>query len=62
LDKDKTRFQRLKETHDKLWSYCIRGGEFDEKGMWKPSKSGLGMGFVFDWLNSKFGEDFIRYE
>ena len=61
-DKGITRFQRLKETHPKLYEYCIGGGEWNKKGMWQPSNSGLGMGFVFDWLNEQFGEDFIRYK
>lgn len=61
-DRGITRFQRLKETHPKLYRYCIDGGEWNEKGMWQPSNSGLGMGFVFEWLNEQFGEDFIRYK
>jgi hypothetical protein len=62
LNKGISRFQRLKETHEKLYNYCIGGGEFNERGMWQPSKRGLGMGFVFDWLNEQFGDDFIRYK
>lgn len=62
LDKGVTRFQRLKITHPRLYEYCIGGGEFNEKGMWQPSKTGLGMGFVFDWLNEKFGDGFIEYK
>lgn len=61
-DKGLTRFQRLKQTHPKLYSYCIGGGEFNERGMWQPTKTGLGMGFVFDWLNENLRDDFIRYE
>ena len=61
-DRGITRFQRLKETHPKLYRYCIDGGEWNEKGMWQPSNSGLGMGFVFEWLNKQFGEDFIKYK
>lgn len=45
------RFQRLKQTHPKLWSYCIHGGEYGEDGMWRPSKTGLGMGKVLDYIN-----------
>lgn len=62
LDKGVTRFQRLKITHPRLYEYCIGGGEFNENGMWQPSKTGLGMGFVFDWLNEKFGDGFIEYK
>lgn len=62
LDKGLTRFQRLKITHPRLYEYCIGGGEFNKRGMWQPSKTGLGMGFVFDWLNEKFGDGFIEYK
>lgn len=64
------RFLRLKETHPKQYNYCINGGEFDENGIWKPNKLGLGMGHVFDELNYiyekelKSGEikPFIKYK
>ena len=62
MDRGITRFQRLKETHPKLYEYCIGGGEWNDRRMWQPSNSGLGMGFVFDWLNEQFGEKFIRYK
>lgn len=61
LEKGKTRFQRLKETHPKQYSYCMNGGEF-VNGLWQPNKQGLGMRYVFDELNSLYGDDFIRYE
>ena len=44
------RFQRLKEIHPKLWDYCINGGEYGEDGMWRPSRTGLGMGKVLDYI------------
>ena len=56
-----TRFQRLKETHPRLYEYCINGGEYIE-GRMTPDKQGLGMGKVFDQLNALYGDDFIRYE
>ena len=62
LDKTPTRFQRLKITHPKLYQYCIYGGEFNDVGMWQPNKAGLGMGFVFDWLNEQYGDGFIDYK
>lgn len=62
LEKGKTRFQRLKETHPQLYNYCINGGEFDEQGMWIPNRKGLGLKFVFDSLNNIYGPNFIRYE
>lgn len=62
LEKGKTRFQLLKETHPRLYEYCMGGGEFDENGMWQPNTKGLGLKFVFDKLNEIYGKDFIRYE
>lgn len=62
LEKGETRFQRLKTTHPKQYAYCIGGGAYDEDGIWKPNKDGLGMGHVFDELNKIYGEDFIRYK
>lgn len=55
------RFERLKETHPRQYKYCIEGGEFDENGIWKPNKQGLGMKHVFDELNEIYGEGFIKY-
>ena len=58
-----SRFLRLKETHPKLYDYCMNGGEYDqEDGMWKPNKQGLGMRHVFEALNKIYGDDFIKYE
>lgn len=59
-----SRFKRLKETHPKQYNYCIRGGNYDIDGLWKPDNRGLGMGHVFDELNklySKGGKPFIDY-
>ena len=50
LEKQPNRFQRLKQTHPQLWNYCINGGEFNEDGMWQPSRTGLGLGFVLDYI------------
>lgn len=61
LEKEPSRFQRLKETHPRQYEYCIGGGEYDENGVWKPNKEGLGMGHVFDELNKIYGDDFIKY-
>ena len=54
-------FAKLKETHPRQWAFCIGGGEYNEEGYWQPSKEGLGLGHVFDELNSIYGEDFIKY-
>lgn len=62
LEKGETRFQRLKRTHPKQYAYCLGGGAYDEDGLWKPDKNGLGMKHVFDVLNEIYGKDFIRYE
>lgn len=56
-----SRFQRLKQTHPRQYEYCIGGGEYDENGVWKPNKKGLGMGHVFDELNKIYGDGFIKY-
>lgn len=55
------RFERLKITHPRQYEYCIGGGEYDENGVWKPNKQGLGLGHVFDELNKIYGDDFIKY-
>lgn len=62
LDKEPTRFQMLKETHPKQYKYCLGGGEYDENGVWKPNKDGLGMKHIFDEINSIYGDGFIKYE
>ncbi len=62
LEKGESRFERLKQTHPSLYNYCINGGAFDpEDGLWKPTKNGLGMGFVFDWCNENIKNFKIRY-
>ena len=61
LEKEPSRFQRLKETHPRQYEYCIGGGEYDEDGTWKPNKQGLGMGHVFEELNKIYGDGFIKY-
>ena len=50
LEKEPNRFQRLAETHPKLYNYCINGGEYNEDGVWQPSKTGLGMGKVLEYI------------
>lgn len=50
LEKEPNRFQRMKITHPKLWNYCINGGAYDEDEMWKPTKEGLGMAKVLDYI------------
>lgn len=54
LEKEPNRFQELKKTHPKQWNYCINGGEYDENGVWKPSKDGLGMCKVLDYIGVNY--------
>ena len=61
LEKEPTRFQRLKQTHPRLYEYCMNGGEYKD-GKWIPNKQGLGMAHVFEELNEIYGEDFIKYK
>ena len=61
LEKGESRFERLKKTHPRQYEYCIGGGEYDQDGIWKPNKQGLGMGHVFDELNKIYGDGFIKY-
>lgn len=51
------RFLDLKETHPRQYDYCINGGQYDESGMWIPSKEGLGLGKVLDYIGVKYKED-----
>ena len=61
LEKGLSRFQRMKQTHPKLYKYCIDGGCFNADGLWQPNQQGLGLGFVIETINSIYGKDFIRY-
>lgn len=54
LEKSPNRFQRLKETHPRQYEYCIGGGEYNEEGKWVPSKEGLGLGKVLDYIGVKY--------
>ena len=60
LEKEPSRFQRLKQTHPRQYEYCIGGGEYVD-GVWQPNRQGLGMGHVFDELNKIYGDGFIKY-
>lgn len=53
LEKEPNRFQRLKETHPRQYQYCIGGGEMVD-GKWQPSKEGLGLGYVLDYIGVKY--------
>ena len=51
------RFLDLKESHPRQYDYCINGGQYDESGKWIPSKEGLGLGKVLDYIGVKYKED-----
>lgn len=53
LEKEPNRFQRLKETHPRQYEYCINGGEMVD-GKWQPSKEGLGLGKVLDYIKVRY--------
>lgn len=59
ITQDTERFLRLKEVEPKKYDYVMRGGKFDEKGLWIPH-NGLGYKFVIDWLNEHGNMD-IKY-
>lgn len=64
LEKEPNRYQQLAKTHPQLYDYCMRGGKFDDEGMWIPDK-GLGMAFILDYINLKWwndGDEAIRDE
>lgn len=50
LEKTPNRFQRLKDTHPRQYDHCINGGEYNGDGQWQPSKDGLGLGKVLDYI------------
>lgn len=49
-DDDENRFVKMKETHPKIYDYCINGGKY-ENGLWIPDEKGLGIGHVLDTIN-----------
>ena len=53
LEKEPNRFQRLKETHPRQYEYCISGGEMVD-GKWQPSKEGLGLCKVLDYIGVNY--------
>ncbi len=50
MEQEPNRFQRMQISHPKLWEYCVGGGEWVD-GKWLPSKEGLGIGFVLDYIH-----------
>ena len=68
LEKRPNHFEIIdRVSNPKLRDYCFAGGAFDEDGLWKPSKEGLGYWFVMKWINVHGGfnmyiPEFERYE
>ena len=56
LEKEPNKFQMLATINPQLYDYCMRGGKYDESGMWIPDK-GLGMAKVLDYINVKWWND-----
>lgn len=64
LEKRPNRFETMAVNNPKLWDYCMRGGKYDERGMWIPDK-GLGMAKVLDYISVQWwndGDEAIRDE
>lgn len=59
ITQDPERFLRLKKVEPIKYDYVMRGGKFDEQGLWIPH-NGLGYTFVIDWLN-EHGDLDIKY-
>lgn len=56
------RFKELAKLEPRLYEFCLGGGERDDKGMWVPTKKGLGFKHVYDVLNSLYGSRFVEYD
>lgn len=59
ITQDTDRFLKLKKAEPQKYDYVMRGGKFDDDGMWIPH-NGLGYKFVIDWLN-EHGNLGIKY-
>lgn len=68
LEKRPNRFELIDMvSKPNMREFCMRGGEFKEDGLWKPSKEGLGYWFVMKWINVHGGfdmyiPDYEKYE
>lgn len=50
ITQDPERIRRVQEQEPAIADFVLRGGEFNKKGMWQPSKEGMGFWFVIRWL------------
>ena len=68
LEKRPNRLELIdKVSNPKLRDFILRGGAFDESGLWKPDNRGLGFWFVLQYLNvhgnlNIFIPEYDRYE
>ena len=53
LEKNPNRFEQLRITHPNLYNYCMNGGEYID-GKWVPSKDGLGLSHVLNYIGVKY--------
>lgn len=65
ITQDKERLVKLKKIEPLKYDFVMRGGAFDDDGMWIPApdengKMGLGYKFIIDWLNEN-GNLGIKY-
>ena len=44
----------LKKSQTGSRDYCINGGKYNEDGVWQPSKDGLGIGHVLDFIGVNY--------
>lgn len=50
ITQDTDRILKVQKEEPAIADYVLRGGEFNEKGMWQPSRTGMGFWFVIKWL------------
>ena len=53
MEQEPNRFQQMKKTHPRQYTYCIGGGEMVD-GKWQPNKEGLGLSVVLDYIGVKY--------
>ena len=56
LNNGRNRFEILKKNYPSLFDFCMRGGQFDNEGLWIPT-NGLGMAFIIEWCNRTLSKE-----
>jgi len=51
ITQDTSRMLQVQKEEPQIADYVLKGGMFNEKGMWQPDKKGLGFWFVIRWLS-----------